>query len=133
MNENKYGKLINRIKALLIDLVVLMGMGIAASTILSKYENVQDSVRIAIFIFIFFLYDPLLTSFAGGTIGHLFMGLRVRKNKDESKNIIFPLAFVRFIFKASLGWISLLTVPGHEKNKAIHDIIVGSVLIQENK
>lgn len=132
MIDNKYGKLINRIKAVLIDGVIIMMFGAVISVILSGFENVPDSLRLIIFLFVFLLYDPLFTSLFGGTIGHLIIGLRVRRVSDESKRIMLPYAVIRFLIKAFLGWISLLTISGNKKNKAIHDTVVGSVVIEFN-
>lgn len=132
MNEDKYGKLISRVKAIFIDVLVLAGLGLAATKIFSMFGEVSDNTRLATFIFIFVLYDPIFTSTVGGTIGHFFIGLRVRREKDENKKIILPLAIVRFILKDLLGWISLLTVSGNKKKKALHDLVVGSVVVQLN-
>lgn len=130
MNDTKYGTLLNRIKAILIDGLVIIGFGLVATTILSKFETVGNSVRVIVFLFIFLFYDPLFTSFFGATIGHFIIGLRVRRENDETKKIIFPMALIRFIIKAFLGWLSLLTVSGSKKSKAIHDAIAGSVVLQ---
>ena len=130
MDEIKYGSLINRIKAIIIDGLVLVGFGIIATTILSEFENVDDSVRLIIFVFIFLLYDPIFVSIFGATIGHLIIGLKVRRENNLARKIIFPLALVRFTMKVLLGWISLLTVPSNEKSKAIHDSVVRSVVLQ---
>jgi uncharacterized RDD family membrane protein YckC len=130
MDNNKYGTLINRVKAILFDLVILIGLGVSVSMLLAKFEHVPDYIRIVAFVLIFFLYDPLCTSLLGGTAGHFLMGLRVRRNNDETKKIIFPAALVRFLVKAMLGWISLLTVSGNKKKRAIHDSVAGSVVIE---
>ncbi|MCB0456661.1 MAG: RDD family protein, partial [Flavobacteriaceae bacterium] len=66
----------------------------------------------------------------GGTIGHSYSGIGVRRDDDSDKNISLPSAIVRFIIKLLLGWISLLTVTGNEKRKAIHDFIVKSVVLE---
>ncbi len=129
MDTVKYGKLKERIKAVLIDSLVIMGLGLLAGFIFSGLENAPDSARLIAFLFVFFLYDPIFTSLFGGTLGHLMIGLRVRRGSDEEKRILFPLALVRFIVKAFLGWISLLTVSGSKQNKAIHDSIINSVVI----
>jgi len=129
METKNYGTLINRVKALIIDSLVIMGMGVLFAIILSKFDNAPDSIRLISFLFVFFLYDPLFTSLFGGTIGHLIIGHRVLRDIDETKKLIFPLALVRFIFKSFLGWISLLTITGNKKNKAIHDSIVNSIVI----
>ena len=107
-----------------------MGLILLVSTILSKFENVPDFVRVIFFILIFILYDPLLTSTVGATIGHLILGLRIRRSNYEDRKIIFPIAIVRFILKALLGWISLLTISVLKKKKAIHDLVAGSVVLQ---
>ncbi|MCB9336155.1 MAG: RDD family protein [Flavobacteriales bacterium] len=75
------------------------------------------------------IYDPLFTSLFGGTIGHMANGLTVRRVKNETKKIALPLAFVRFIIKALLGWISLLTMSSNKKNQALHDLAIDSVVI----
>lgn len=126
----KYATLLKRVKAAIVDFLVLMGLGLSVSTILSKFENVPDFVRIILFILIFILYDPIFTSTIGATIGHLFLGLRVRRSNNEDKKIIFPIAIVRFILKALLGWISLLSIAVIKKKKAIHDLVAGSVVLQ---
>ena len=130
MDEMKYGTLINRVKAAIVDFLVIMGLILLVSTLLSKFDDVPDFVRVVFFILIFILYDPLLTSTVGATIGHLFLGLRIRRSNDEDRKIIFPIAIVRFILKALLGWISLLTITVIKKKKAIHDIVAGSVVLQ---
>lgn len=127
--EQEYPKLLHRIKAIVIDWIVLLASLTIASAVFSSINNVPDNLRMAVFIFIFLLYDPLLTSFFGGTIGHMLMGIRVRKQSDYGKNILFPFAILRFLAKSFLGWLSLLTVTGNEERKAIHDYISGSVVV----
>jgi uncharacterized RDD family membrane protein YckC len=130
MDNPHYGSLITRVKGILVDFVILMGLGIFASTMLARFEPVSNAVRIIVFLLVFFLYDPVTTSAFGGTIGHYVMGLRVRRNDDETKNISLPVALIRYFAKIFLGAISLITVSGNKKNRAIHDSIAGSVVIQ---
>jgi len=130
MDEMKYGTLLNRVKAAIIDFLVIMGLGLLVSTILSKFGDVPDFVRVILFILVFILYDPILTSTIGATIGHLILGLRIRRSNDEDRKLIFPVAIVRFILKALFGWISLLTITLIKKKKAIHDLVAGSVVLQ---
>lgn len=127
--KTNYPGLLDRIKAVMVDSVLLIVFMIIATAIFSAFETVPDFARITAFLFIFFLYDPIFTSSFGGTIGHMIIGLKVKREKDEQKNILFPLAIIRFATKALLGWISLLTVTSNEKSKAIHDSIVGSIVV----
>jgi uncharacterized RDD family membrane protein YckC len=133
MNEKKYPHISDRVKAVVIDSIVLLGELVLATYIFSLFENVPVVAKKIVFIFIFILYDPILTSFFGGTIGHMIMNIRVRREGYEQQNILLPLAIIRFVVKAFLGWLSLLTVSGNEKRKAIHDMLVGSVVVYKNK
>lgn len=125
-----YGTLGDRVRALIFDMVVIAGLGVATALILDGFENVPDYVRGLIFILIFFLYDPVMISSFGGTIGHLSKDIRVRRESDNTKKILLPVAIVRFAVKLLLGTISLLTVTGNIKGKAIHDSVAGSVVVK---
>ena len=133
MTEEKYAGVADRVKAVVTDSIVLIIFMFIITYIFAEFEHVPDNARIIAFIFISFLYDPIFTSVFGGTIGHMMLGIRVKREKKQLKNILFPLAIIRFLVKASLGWISLLTVSGNKKRKAIHDSIVGSVVIYKGK
>lgn len=129
--KNEYAILPDRIKAAVIDGILLIATMYAASEILNIFENVPNYIRISIAISLFILYDPFFTSQYGGTIGHSFSKITVRKDIDRENYIGFPSALLRFILKISLGWISLLTVTGNQKKKAIHDFVVNSVVVNE--
>jgi uncharacterized RDD family membrane protein YckC len=62
----------------------------------------------------------------------MMLGIRVKRESNEMKNILFTLAILRFVVKASLGLISLLTISGNNNGKAIHDYLVGSVVVYAN-
>ncbi len=121
-----------RVKAVVTDSIILVIFIVGATYLFESFDNVPDFARIVAFIFIFLLYDPLLTSTLGGTIGHIIFGIRVKRETNQDKNILFPLAIIRYLVKVLLGWISLLTISGNKKGKAIHDIIVKSVVIYKD-
>jgi uncharacterized RDD family membrane protein YckC len=129
MEEQEYPGVSLRAKAVVADGVMLITFIIMFTYLFSLFENVADAVRISAFIFVFILYDPIFTSSFGGTIGHYIFGIRVKRESNQERNILFPLAIVRFLLKAILGWISLLTVSKNPRGKAIHDSIVGSVVL----
>lgn len=129
MEEQRYAGVSDRIKAVVTDGVVIIIFIIAITYIFDFFENVPNYAKMIAFAFIFGFYDPLFTTFFGGTIGHLTNGICVKRDKDHNENILFHSAFIRFILKALLGWISLLTISRNEKGKAIHDIVAGSVVV----
>lgn len=129
MEQQVYPGMIDRMKAVMLDTFLLIVFMFAFSALFESIGHVPDSARIGAFLFVFVLYDPIFTSAFGGTLGHMANGLRVKRESDPQKNIIFPLALLRYIAKAFLGWISLLTVSTHPKAKALHDMLVGSVVL----
>lgn len=128
-----YPSVSDRVKAVIMDNAIMVGFMIIAAIVFSFFENASGEYRMYTVLFIFVIYDPLFTSLFGGTVGHMLNGIRVKKEKDETKNIIFPLAFVRYVFKTLLGWISLLTVVSSKNRRAIHDMIVKSVVVYKRK
>ncbi len=129
--ERNYAILPDRIKAVFIDAIVIVAGMYAISEIFGLFESVPNIVRIIAAVFIFILYDPFFTSKYGGTIGHSYSKICVKRDSDTTKNISFPIAIVRFLLKTSLGWLSLLTVTSSDKKKAIHDLIANSVVLED--
>lgn len=124
---NEYPGVFIRVKAMIVDLGILLFSMVLISSIFSSFEQIPDSVRLLSFLFIFFFYDPLFITLFGGTLGHMAIGIRVKRKGDEEQNLSFRAALTRFVFKSALGWISLITVSGN--SMAIHDQIVKSVVI----
>jgi uncharacterized RDD family membrane protein YckC len=125
-----YARLPDRIKALIIDQIVVIVFAYLATEILSLFTEVADYVRMMIFIFLFVLYDPIFISSFGATIGHSKANISVKRENNPNKNILFHLAIIRYFLKVFLGWLSLLTITGNEKRRAIHDFVAGSVVIK---
>jgi uncharacterized RDD family membrane protein YckC len=124
----QFPSLLARIKAIFLDTLVLLVFFAVTSVVIDNVGGAPDAVRIAL-IMIIFLYDPVLTAFAGATIGHKIMGIKVRKFDAPGSKISLPMAFVRFFVKWLLGWISLLTVTSNAHKRAIHDLASGSIMI----
>jgi len=133
MTEENYPGVLMRVKAVIADSVFLVIFMVGITFMFNKFEYVNENLRIAAFLFIFVFYDPLFTSLFGGTIGHKMNGICVKRGTNHERNVIFPLTLIRFLVKAFLGWISLLTISGNEERKAIHDYMAGSVVLYVKK
>ena len=123
----EYPSTYTRIKAFFIDALIMVLLMFAIFRVFSKIEFISDFVRAFVFLLVFFLYDPWLTSARGGTIGHKFMKLKVVKT-TTGEFLSFKTAFVRSSIKALLGWISVFTMNKSKQKQAIHDIVVNSVV-----
>lgn len=62
-NTERYAGVAFRVRAIITDAVVVLCFMILAFIVFSFFENVPDNTRILVFIFISFLYDPLLQLF----------------------------------------------------------------------
>ena len=127
-----YAGLQNRIKAAVVDGILLMIMMYSVTEILKYFSDVPSSLRMCLFLLLFVLYEPLMVSILGFTAGHYYFDIKVKREDNQNKNILFPLALLRFILKFLLGWISLLSISSTDKKQAIHDKVVNSVVLIDN-
>lgn len=127
--EEKYPQLTDRIQSTFIDTILIIILMFAFASILDKFDNVPDWVRMVMFAGLFIAYEPLCMTL-GSTLGNYLKGIRVRKNSDSTKHINIFQAIIRYPVKVLLGWVSFLTINSNPKRRAIHDLVSGSVLIK---
>ena len=72
------------------------------------------------------LYEPVLVSTTGSTLGHHFTNLRVVD--DRGGNVSFLKACARVIIKGTLGWFSFVILAATRRNQAIHDLLTRSTV-----
>jgi uncharacterized RDD family membrane protein YckC len=121
--------LVRRVMALIIDSLVILLVFSTLSVLINILGEIPNVIRGFFLIFMIYLYDPILTSFYGATIGHRIMNLTLRKFDDQSSNISIGNALLRFVIKILLGWISFITVTSNKNKRAIHDLASGSIVI----
>jgi uncharacterized RDD family membrane protein YckC len=128
-DEIIFPSLVTRIKAVFIDVLIMLLIFTGSALLIDVIGDVPDFVKGFILIFMVYMYDPVLTSFTGSTLGHKIMKLKVRKYHDPDAKISLGYAFLRFLTKGTLGWISFLTVTANKRKRAIHDMVSGSILL----
>ena len=131
MKKTDYPGVFIRVKAATIDSIVIILLMVVTTDIFSSFENVPNYARMIAFTFIFLLYDPLMVSIFGSTIGHRMSKIKVQRD-DTGKRINLIMAILRFLIKAFLGWISFFTVSTNNDRKAIHDMIAKSIVVYDN-
>ena len=127
--EEKYPQLTDRIQSTFIDTILIVILMFAFASILEKFDNVPDWVRMVMFASLFIVYEPLCMTF-GSTLGNYLKGIRVRKNSDSTKRINIFQAIIRYPIKVLLGWVSFLTIHSNSKRRAIHDLVSGTVMVK---
>lgn len=126
----EYPSLSDRVQSTFIDGIFIIIMMFAFATILDKYGDAPNWIRIVLFFGLWAVYEPACTTL-GFTIGNYLKGIRVRNYEDVSKKINFFQALIRYILKFLLGWISFITIHGNPERRAIHDLAAGSVMIRK--
>jgi uncharacterized RDD family membrane protein YckC len=130
----KYPSLVKRIQSILIDTLLMVVLMFVVAWVMDsiKVEEEQEGlVKAIIFVCIWGVYEPVCM-ILGSTLGNYLIGIRVRKHSDNSKRINIFQAYVRFIVKILLGWISFLTIGMNNERRAIHDLAAGTVMIENN-
>ena len=127
--QPEYPFLGDRVQSTFIDTILLIILMFILASILDRFEDVPTWVRIALFVGLWGVYEPLCTTL-GATFGNYIKRIRVRQVRIYSKRINFFQAFVRYLLKLSLGWISFLTIHSNRERRAIHDLAAGSVMIK---
>ena len=128
--EFGYPRFLRRLQALMIDGVVV-GVGAVLTLLLSAKLGLQGGYSAILALLTIFALEPWLVAFTGGTLGHHFAGIRVA-NKRNGKNVNIFAAVIRFLAKIVLGTLSLISVFVTKQHQAIHDQLVGSIVVLKN-
>ena len=128
MDTLQYPSLTDRIKSSVVDLLFVLFIMSCIALLLDNSMEVPDSLRAGLFIFLFFIYEPLAHTL-GYTLGNYVMGIRVRKSNASEEKINIAQAYLRFTVKTLLGWLSFFTIHSNKKRRAMHDIASGTLTI----
>jgi len=127
-NMPLYARFSRRLKGLFVDwvlalIVIYCGLSLSIATGNDDFSRVIGFLIVAALL----LYEPMMVSQTGGTVGHHFTNLRVVDDITRG-NISFLKAAVRSLIKAVLGWFSFLTMLVGKRNQAVHDLLTGSTV-----
>lgn len=126
--EPTYPSLLDRVQSIFIDVFFLFALTFVIAAILDKFESPPDWIRVALFFILWAVYEPLSITL-GCTLGQYIKRIRVKDHGDPSRRISFFPAFIRYVLKTLLGWVSFLTISANKEGRAIHDFVAGSVVV----
>ena len=126
----EFPSLVRRVQALTIDALILLTVFVLTAQLVDVYENTPIWIRALVFIFMFYIYEPLLISYRC-TVGQYFMAIRVRSIKNPDKRISLGRAYLRFFLKGILGWLSFITISFNPRKRAIHDFAGASIVVRK--
>jgi len=116
------------VRAYLIDQLVLLAILAAWLLLLPRIEGFTPAQKIFALIAPMLLAEPCLVSLTGGTIGHHLMRLRIRDARAD-RNLGLVRATLRAVLRLMLGWLSLLFMLATRRREALHDVLLGSVVV----
>lgn len=131
MNTVFYPRLIKRVRAVLIDSVVVPIIAVAV-LVIGHTAGITDLWGMGILATVAVLImEPGLVALTGGTVGHHMVGIRVAR-ADGAGKLDFLTATLRAIVKFVLGWLSFIFVLTTTKHQAIHDLAVNSIVVHKS-
>ena len=108
----------------ILALIVLYGALLLATSV--SNDNFSRGLGILVVV-VLLLYEPILVSRMGSTLGHYFTNLRVADDRDGG-NIGFARACARSLIKAVLGLYSFVILAATRRNQALHDLLTRSTV-----
>ena len=124
-----YARASVRIRAALTDSVLF---GVSLLTLLLLFEAFHPPSAVAMpafyaWVAAVLLYEPVLVSWRGATVGHVLYNLIVLDGRTGRPPTL-PRAIVRTFLKNLLGLVSFVVMSLTRKHQALHDLATGTVV-----
>jgi len=123
-----YARFSRRFRGILVDWMVAMAVifGAVFVAVTVGNDNFSRALGLAV-ILALVLYEPVLVSMTGSTLGHYFNNLRV-VDAQSGGNVSFLKACGRLVIKGLLGWYSFVILAATRRNQAVHDLLTRSTV-----
>ena len=125
---SRYARFTTRVQAMMIDSIIFT-LAIVCTLSFVTMMDQRDVARVVGFgvLGATLLYEPILVSWTGGTVGHWLRNLRVVDDRTGG-NVGFLRAVAHFAIKLILGLFSFLSMATTNRYQAIHDLITPSTV-----
>ena len=119
--------LVDRYKAAFIDTILLL-IFVTLCVQANEMMGFQSTWILVVTLFLVLSYEPVLITYSA-TVGQRLMKIRVRRIDAPTERISLLQAYIRFVLKYAIGGASLLTVLFDREKRAVHDMVVSSVVV----
>jgi uncharacterized RDD family membrane protein YckC len=126
-----YPYLSTRIKSAFIDQMLILFALMILMIVTQSLAN-SAAIKIIAAALLLLVYEPVLTTYSA-TVGQRIMGIRVRSRNNPAQRISLGQAVFRYITKILLGWLSFLTIHANAERRAVHDIVSGSLVVDNSE
>jgi uncharacterized RDD family membrane protein YckC len=109
---------------------VLFGVSLLTLLLLFEVLDMTSAVAMPLFftwVAAVFVYEPVLVSWRGATIGHMLYNVRVRDRRTGQPPTL-PRSIVRTFIKSLLGLVSFVAMSLTRQHQALHDLATGTVV-----
>ena len=128
-----YGRFSRRLRAFLIDwIIIVLSLTAVLFLVISADSDQIGRVVGLTFAAVWLLYEPLLVSLTGSTVGHYLTNLRVVDDSTHG-NPGFMKAVTRHLIKHLLGIYSFVTMATTSRHQAVHDLLTRSTVQVRNR
>jgi uncharacterized RDD family membrane protein YckC len=124
----RYARFSRRFRGIMLDWMIAMVIIFGAVALASVMQNDNFSRVLGVLVIaVLLLYEPVLVSFTGSTLGHYFTNLRVVDERSGG-NVSFLKACARVAIKSVLGLYSFVILAATRRNQAVHDLLTKSTV-----
>ncbi|MGH7460378.1 MAG: RDD family protein [Longimicrobiales bacterium] len=124
-----YAVFSSRVRALVIDLSVVVGAIVAGMLLLELLPgDLAGRIYVILVVVTLFAYEPVLVATIGGTLGHRAQNLRVL-DQNSDRRISLLRAWLRVLIKAVFGLFSFFFMAITRRHQALHDLATRSVIV----
>ena len=127
-----YATLPRRIKASIVDGIVLLTLIILSPLLIASLAGKDTSLNTIALLTPPLLLEPLLISYLGFTLGQYIFGIKVVRLDTGGKCPLIS-SFARYYTKVILGSLSMVYMLFSKKHQAIHDYIAKTLVILSDK
>lgn len=131
-NQVLYATLPRRIKAGIVDGIVVMSLFIIAPLVINSLAGEDIGINGIVMFIPPLLLEPFLISYLGFTFGQYIFGIQVVR-VDTGGKCPLPASFIRYCMKIILGLFSMLYMLFSRKHQAIHDHIANTLVVLSHK
>jgi hypothetical protein len=116
------------VRAFVIDwiIIALLLVGVLFAAVAADSDRIGRILGFA-FVAVWLLYEPVLVSLTGSTVGHYLSNLRVVDDRTQG-NVSFLKALARLVIKTVLGLYSFITMGTTLRHQAVHDLLTRSTV-----
>ena len=127
-----YATLPRRVKASIIDGIVLFALFILIPMAVGTFDNNETPIKAILMFAPLFLLEPFLITYWGCTLGQYIFGMQVVRIDTRLKCPLL-VSFARYYTKLLLGSLSLIYMLFSGKHQAIHDHLTKTIVLLSSK